>query len=117
MNRDSAVGAPGTPAPEAAEIVLLLSGGVDSAACLAFFSELARPVTTLFVDYGHPAATAERAAAMSLAKHYQVPLKTLKIVGAEQKTEGFITARNLMLCSLGLLESGPHTQRGGTWNP
>jgi 7-cyano-7-deazaguanine synthase in queuosine biosynthesis len=49
------------------EVLVLLSGGIDSAACLDFYKELGRPPCALFVDYGHPAAR------LKLAPQSQLP--------------------------------------------
>lgn len=38
------------------EVLVLLSGGIDSTACLDFYLQLGRPSCALFVDYGQPAA-------------------------------------------------------------
>lgn len=55
--------------------VLLLSGGMDSAALATW----ARPSTTLFIDYGQRPAEAERRAARAVAEELLLPFNELKI--------------------------------------
>lgn len=59
--------------------VVLLSGGLDSAANLALCSHFDAPVLALTADYGQQAAPREIAAARGLAAHYQVPHKVLDL--------------------------------------
>jgi 7-cyano-7-deazaguanine synthase len=90
------------------EITVLLSGGIDSAACLDFYSELARPVSALFVDYCQPAAAQEIRAAKDIAHHYNVSLQTLEMRGSRPKDPGLIVGRNALLICAALLERRPN---------
>ena len=54
------------------EAWVLLSGGIDSAACLQLLVSQEQKVTALHVDFGQPAAKQERCAVDRLAKHYNV---------------------------------------------
>ena len=72
------------------EAVVLLSGGIDSTACLDFYSKLGRPLCALFVDYGQPAAVQEIRTATAVAERYRVSLKFLKLKGCSSKTAGLI---------------------------
>ncbi len=84
--------------------LVLLSGGVDSAACLAFLLEQT-PAEAMFIDYGQAAATQEEASATAIALHYGVALRTIRCVGAAPKQAGLITGRNAFLIFAALLES------------
>lgn len=53
--------------------VVLLSGGLDSAANLAFCVHFDEAVLAVTVDYGQRAFSSEFKAAQSLAKHFKVP--------------------------------------------
>ena len=64
--------------------LVLLSGGVDSAACLAFLLEQA-PAEAMFINYGQAAAAQEEASATAIAHHYGVELRTIRCVGAAAK--------------------------------
>jgi len=45
------------------EVLVLLSGGIDSAACVAFFQNRGNGVGGMFVDYGQISAAREKKAA------------------------------------------------------
>jgi len=59
--------------------VVLLSGGLDSAANLGIAFEVGQPVLALFVDYGQRAASAERRASQAIAQYYGVPFEELSL--------------------------------------
>jgi 7-cyano-7-deazaguanine synthase len=72
--------------------LILLSGGLDSSANLAFARHFDEPVLALTVDYGQKAAAPELRAAEALARHYRVPhrvveLKWLGALGGSALTE------------------------------
>lgn len=86
------------------EVMILLSGGVDSTACVSFYVEFGRPPCGLFIDYGQLAATDEMKSAAAIAKHYSIPLKILPLRGCRPKTTGMIPGRNFFLISAALME-------------
>jgi 7-cyano-7-deazaguanine synthase len=89
----------------AAEILVLLSGGVDSMACADFYRTMGRPVCGLFVDYGQLAAHREFAAASAVANHLGIELTRLALNGSTQpKTAGEIPTRNAFLVCLAAME-------------
>lgn len=45
------------------EALVLLSGGIDSAACVAFYRRLGNDVAAVFVDYGQPVREQEERSA------------------------------------------------------
>ncbi|RDV82422.1 7-cyano-7-deazaguanine synthase QueC [Ammonifex thiophilus] len=59
--------------------VVLLSGGLDSAVCLACAVEDGEVVLSLTFDYGQAAARREIEAASKLARHYGVPHRVLPL--------------------------------------
>jgi 7-cyano-7-deazaguanine synthase len=89
------------------KVVVLLSGGLDSSACLKFYLDLGFHVSALFVDYGHAAARAEMAAANSIASHYGVKLNCIRCLDFPLSGEGFIQGRNafLLFCALMVLRN------------
>jgi 7-cyano-7-deazaguanine synthase len=91
-------------AQEGREVLVLLSGGIDSAACLDFYLDLGRKPGALFVDYGQPAAEPELSAALAIADYYSVPLAYLRFEGASSKSVGLISGRNAFLVFTALLE-------------
>lgn len=89
--------------------VVLLSGGLDSAANLAFAVERDRVVLALTADYGQKAATQELRAAADLARHYSVPhqvvdLRWLGRLGGSSLTEQGQTVPELDSSQLDRLE-------------
>ena len=86
------------------EVLVLLSGGIDSTACINFYIEFERPPCGVFVDYGQPAALNEIRAARAVAKYYSIPLVCVKWKGWAQKAAGLIPGRNGFLISAALME-------------
>src|SRR5258708_23976274 len=83
---------------------VLLSGGIDSATALALAVKTKRTLSTLFVDYGQPAAARESAASVAVAMHYQVPHRKLRIRDLKFGS-GEIRGRNAFLLHLAMLAS------------
>lgn len=59
--------------------VVLLSGGLDSTANLAFSFEWDRPVLALTFDYGQRAAKAEIRAASAISRYYGIPHRVISL--------------------------------------
>ena len=87
-----------------AEVLVLLSGGVDSTACVALYLEMGRPPCGLFVDYGQRARREEAVAAEAVAHHYGISLRTAEWRGPEPKSVGLIPARNIFLIAVAAME-------------
>lgn len=85
---------------------VLLSGGIDSAACLVFYRDRGFDVDARFVDYGQLAATQEARAAAQIAAALRVPLSTFTWSGGQAKGAGEILGRNAFLLCAALLELG-----------
>lgn len=86
------------------EVLVLLSGGLDSAACLSFYKDLGRPICGLFVDYQQLATNRESRAAKAIADYYDIFLYTARWSGQSQKRAGMIAARNAFLLTAALME-------------
>ena len=89
------------------EVVVLLSGGLDSACCLDFYKELGREVSGFHLGYGQPAEEQELQAATRIAKHYAVSLSQATWRGPISKTTGEIVGRNAFFIFAALMEAGP----------
>lgn len=87
------------------EVLILLSGGIDSAALVAFYSTQQVPLLGLHVDYGQAASVPELNAARSIASHYAVTLQEVQLRGVARKTTGEIRARNLLLLAAATIEA------------
>jgi 7-cyano-7-deazaguanine synthase len=85
-----------------AEAVILLSGGVDSAALAALAKNQGLRASALFVGYGQAAHTAERAASRALAEMYGLPWRELQVEGV-RFGHGEIRGRNAFLVHVALL--------------
>ena len=59
--------------------LILLSGGLDSSANLAFADHFDKPVLALTIDYGQKAAKPELIAAKKIADYYNVPHQVLDL--------------------------------------
>lgn len=93
------------------DIMVLLSGGVDSAACLQIYLEMDRPICALFIDYGQPSAGPELSSAHAIAQHFSIQLLEAQWRGPSAKRGGLIAARNAFLISAALMER-PSTVSG-----
>jgi 7-cyano-7-deazaguanine synthase len=88
---------------------VLLSGGIDSSACVSYYFERGFDVSALFIDYGQSAARQETLAASAVAEHFGIQLHRLQIGRAHIKRDGLILGRNAFLLSCALLECSPQT--------
>ena len=52
---------------------ILLSGGIDSMACVNFYKALNYEVECIFCDYGQPASISEKQASQIIAAYYSFP--------------------------------------------
>jgi 7-cyano-7-deazaguanine synthase len=85
-----------------ATAIVLLSGGLDSAACMHYYSARGDRVDSLFVDYGHPAAHNELISAQAISAHYNAHLYAVSISRAQATSPGFINGRNALLLDVAL---------------
>ena len=92
----------------APKATVLLSGGIDSTTCIAYYLGQGFHVDALFVDYGQPATTREMQAAKSVSAHFGVPLKVVRLNGTSKKGPGLIIGRNAFLLLTSLLEFTPN---------
>jgi 7-cyano-7-deazaguanine synthase len=86
------------------EVLILLSGGLDSVACLDFYINIGRPTAALFIDYQQLAAKEEKRAAQNIADYYGIELLTASWEGVKNKKTGQISARNAFLLISALME-------------
>lgn len=95
--------------------VVLVSGGLDSAVCLAL--NLDHDPTALFVDYGQPHVNQERSASWALASHYNVGLVSARVdypwLADRDDPTMLVPGRNLMLLAFAaaLVQSRDETRR------
>jgi len=74
--------------------LVLLSGGIDSAAAAVFMQTAGHPVLGIFVDYGQPAASIERRSAEAVAGRLDMPLSVISVSLPTGVPPGEIPGRN-----------------------
>lgn len=85
-------------------VCVLLSGGIDSAACIAFYQARGHSVQALHIDYGQSAARQEAMASAAIADHFRIRIDKLCLRGARRKSSGLIQGRNGFLLLAALME-------------
>lgn len=90
--------------------LVLLSGGLDSAACAHALQQQGLQVSGLFVDFGQAAAAREHEASAAVAKSLGMDLTVRSIGPSYSLGAGELPGRNALLISLAVFELGP---RGG----
>lgn len=89
------------------DVWILMSGGIDSAACAQFFVERGDKVRGVFVDYGQRAARPEQRAALNVSNELQIPLVTLAFDSDQNFGTGEIMGRNAFLIFAALMGVRP----------
>jgi len=77
--------------------IVLLSGGIDSTACLKFYLDLSYEVECIFCNYGQPALEPELQAAKAISEIYDVPLHIIDTSSLAIPSSGEICGRNALL--------------------
>jgi len=78
-------------------VIVLTSGGIDSAVVMAVYARERRDAVGVFIDYGQPARRSEWAAARALAAHYAVPVRRIKLGFHLPSEKGEFLFRNAIL--------------------
>lgn len=77
--------------------LVLLSGGVDSVACIHLLQSQHFQVSAFHISYGQPASSIERTRSEEIARYFKVPLKTCQVHATTNLTDGEIQGRNAFL--------------------
>lgn len=85
-------------------VLVLLSGGIDSSACISFYLKQNFKVSALNIDYGHLSKEQETRAASDIASYYHIPLRFAKYDGRTFQHNGLINGRNAFFLMAALLE-------------
>lgn len=85
-------------------MLILLSGGLDSAACVAFYKAQGLKSESMFLDYGQPAAALERRSSRRVADHFGIDHREMKFQGGMPKSVGEVRARNAFFMLSALME-------------
>lgn len=86
-------------------VVVLLSGGIDSTACLDFYLEQSFNATCLFIDYGQPSRLNEYKAVKRICSYYKTSYQKISVKGNSPISKGYSRGRNLFLISIGFLNT------------
>ena len=76
---------------------ILLSGSIDSMACVNLYKALNYEVECIFCDYGQPASISEKQASQKIAAYYNVPYETMEVKNINIPKLGEICGRNALL--------------------
>jgi 7-cyano-7-deazaguanine synthase len=87
------------------QAIMLLSGGIDSAACTRFLQDQGYTIDCVSIDYGQAAAKPERIAARSFADLLHVTLNCVDVVSSRRFGPGEILGRNAFLVLTALMTS------------
>lgn len=90
---------------------VLMSGGIDSAACAAFLISRGLGVSAVFVDHGQAAVEYERVAVRSLAVALEIEVQELALTGAAPFGAGELVGRNAFLVFSALLATRARSSR------
>ena len=85
-------------------VLVMLSGGIDSAALVHFYKQRDTQIECMYVDYNQLAANREEKAAAEIANHYGVILLKTHWKASKARSDGFISGRNAFLLCAALLE-------------
>jgi tRNA(Ile)-lysidine synthase TilS/MesJ len=86
------------------QVMVLLSGGLDSLACLNYYLDRNYSTVALFVDYNQASKKQEFKAVKKICDHYKIPLTTVDIKGIKKTENGYIQGRNAFLLYTALLK-------------
>jgi 7-cyano-7-deazaguanine synthase len=85
------------------ESLVLLSGGIDSAACTKYYLDSGYEVHSIFIDYGQLPANREFGSAEKIASYYGIDLIRLTFNSKQKYGAGEIEFRNAFLIFSSLL--------------
>jgi len=100
------------------EVLVLLSGGIDSTACVNYYIRKNNNVSALFIDYGQISRMHETKASEAVSKYYNIPLRKISVKGGREWGGGCILGRNAFLLytalmnfkhEIGLISIGIHS--------
>jgi len=90
-------------------VYVLLSGGIDSTACVHFYWDQGYRVKPLHVQYGQGARVSELRSASAVSKFYGLELLRVDLSRMKPSASGEIPGRNALLLSVGLMNMGART--------
>lgn len=97
-------------AQSATQVNLLLGGGIDSTALIAYYISRKASVRGIHFNYGQPSLVGESLSVSMLSQHYSIPVTTVDLGISIASTQGEYHCRNalLLLAAASVL----HVRRG-----
>lgn len=92
-------------------VLVLLSGGIDSAALVHYYRSQNTPVFGLHVQYGQPVAEREAQAAKAIAAHYGIELRIAQIKPPLARRGDEYFCRNAILVLIACANLSPGVNR------
>lgn len=89
-------------------VIVLLSGGLDSASCVNFFLTAGYQVQGLFIDYGQPARLPEYRAVDAVSQHFGIKTEKIGVSAGAVFSTGELPGRNAFLISTSVFFAGKH---------
>ncbi|MCE5187414.1 MAG: 7-cyano-7-deazaguanine synthase [Planctomycetaceae bacterium] len=89
---------------KAKEVSLLLSGGIDSTACLYYYVNHGFATRAVHINYGQLAATQELRAVKQITDHFDIALNVITLKGLKGEKKDYIIGRNAFLLMTALME-------------
>ena len=88
------------------QAIVLLSGGIDSMACIHFYLNQGYCIEALFCYYWQPASVREMESAKTISKYYKMPLHIIRTTDIKIPKSGEICGRNALLVHQALCFGG-----------
>jgi len=85
-------------------VCVLLSGGIDSTACLHFYKDAGSSLEAVFIDYGQRSAERELLSTKKVAQHYDIRLHRLAWHCRWKNKTGLIVGRNMFFLAAAMME-------------
>lgn len=88
-------------------ITVLVSGGLDSMACIDFFKKQEAGIKGIFIDFEQKAVQKEEISAKNIADHFGISLSVIRLHGLNQNIsdDGCVRGRNVFLALIGLMNA------------
>lgn len=85
------------------QVIVLLSGGIDSAAAVHYYLDNGHSVRGLFIDYSQVVSKKEHQAARKISQVFKIKLDSIKVEWQKRFIDGEIQGRNAFLIFAALM--------------
>jgi len=84
-------------------VIVLLSGGIDSSACVQYYLKNGFSTSAVFIDYEQLPVKMEESSAKKICSYYNIHLSTIRVNGPEYCKKVEIKGRNAIFVLLALM--------------